>query len=134
MKHSAMRWVFLLLLYRSFRSCGSAFTWANLSPSHHPEYLKPKPVVMFKSMPPLYDPVVWAIPFFLILISIELYVNWKQQLELYEKKEALSSIGMGLGSLVIDILMKALAYGTYTIIYQFRLFEIGWHWWSWVLI
>ena len=89
---------------------------------------------MFKSMPVEMDPVVWAIPFFLILISIELYVNWKQQLELYEKKEALSSIGMGLGSLVIDILMKGLALGTYTILYQYRLFDIGWHWWAWVLI
>ena len=89
---------------------------------------------MFKSMPVEMDPVVWAIPFFLILIAIELYVNWKQQLELYEKKEALSSIGMGLGSLVIDILMKGLALGTYTILYQYRLFDIGWHWWAWVLI
>ena len=89
---------------------------------------------MFKSMPVEMDPVVWAIPFFLILISIELYVNWKQQLELYEKKEALSSIGMGLGSLVIDILTKGLALGTYTILYQYRLFDIGWHWWAWILI
>jgi sterol desaturase/sphingolipid hydroxylase (fatty acid hydroxylase superfamily) len=96
---------------------------------------------MFKSMPPLYDPVVWAIPFFLILISIELYINWKQQLELYEKKEALSSIGMGLGSLVIDILMKGLALGTYTLLFQFQLFDVdhnggglGWHWWTWILI
>ena len=89
---------------------------------------------MFKSMPVEMDPVVWAIPFFLILIAIELYVNWKQQLELYEKKEALSSIGMGLGSLVIDILTKGLALGTYTILYQYRLFDIGWHWWAWVLI
>ena len=89
---------------------------------------------MFKSMPPLQDPVVWAIPFFIILISIELFINWREHLNLYESKEALSSIGMGLGSLVIDILMKGLAYGTYTVIYQFRLFDIGWHWWSWVLV
>ena len=41
---------------------------------------------------------------------------------------------MGLGSLVIDILTKGLALGTYTILYQYRLFDIGWHWWAWVLI
>ena len=90
---------------------------------------------MFKSMPPLQDPVVWAIPFFLILISIELFINWREHLNLYEKKEALSSIGMGLGSLVIDILMKGLALGTYFLIYnKFHLFDIGWHWWAWILI
>ena len=89
---------------------------------------------MFKLMPVESDPVVYAIPFFLILISIELYVNWKEQRHLYESKEALASIGMGLGSLVINVVMKGLAYGTYSIIYQYRLFEIGWHWWSWVLI
>ena len=96
---------------------------------------------MFKSMPPLQDPVVWAIPFFIILISIELFVNWRQQLELYESKEALSSIGMGLGSLVIDILTKGLAFGTYTLLFKYQLFDVdhngqglGWHWWSWVLI
>gem|GEM_PF-5106661 len=31
---------------------------------------------MFKSMPVESDPVVYAIPFFIILISLELYVNW----------------------------------------------------------
>ena len=64
---------------------------------------------IFKNMDPLTDPVIYAIPFFLIAIGTELYINWKEKLELYEKKEALSSIGMGLGSLVIDILMKGLA-------------------------
>ncbi|MDB5282032.1 MAG: sterol desaturase family protein [Bacteroidota bacterium] len=89
---------------------------------------------MFKLVPVETDPVVYAIPFFLLLIAIELYFNWKEQLDLYEKKEALSSIGMGLGSLVINVLMKGLAYAGYTFLYQFRLFEIGWYWWSWVLI
>jgi sterol desaturase/sphingolipid hydroxylase (fatty acid hydroxylase superfamily) len=53
---------------------------------------------------------------------------------LYHAKEALASIGMGLGSLVVNVLMKALAFGVMTMLYEFRLFEIGWHWWSWVLM
>jgi sterol desaturase/sphingolipid hydroxylase (fatty acid hydroxylase superfamily) len=90
---------------------------------------------MFKMMPVESDPVVYAIPFFLVLISIELFVNWREQLNLYESKEAISSIGMGLGSLVIDLLMKGLAFGTYIFIYDhFRLFTLGWHWYTWVLI
>ena len=89
---------------------------------------------MFKAVPPSLDPVVWAIPVFIILISIELFINWREHLNLYHSKEAVSSIGMGLGSLVIDLLTKSLAFGIYTILFQFRLFDIGWHWWAWILI
>ncbi|MBX2903982.1 MAG: sterol desaturase family protein [Chitinophagales bacterium] len=80
------------------------------------------------------EPVAYAIPFFLLLIGIELYVNWKEQRHLYNTGEALSSIAMGLGSLVVNILMKALAFALYTWLFQYRLFDIGWHWWSWLLI
>ena len=89
---------------------------------------------MFKLMPVESDPVVYAIPFFITLIAIELFINWKEALELYESKEAISSIGMGLGSLVINVVMKGLAYGAYTYLYQFHIFNIGWHWWAWILI
>ena len=89
---------------------------------------------ILKMMDPKDDPVTYAIPFFILAISIELYINWKEHLNLYNAKEAAASIGMGLGSLVINVVMKARAFGVYTVIYQYRLFEIGWHWWSWVLI
>jgi len=96
---------------------------------------------IFKSMDPLYDPVTYAIPFFVLAIAIELYINWKEKLNLYETKEALSSIGMGLGSLVIDLVMKGLAFGTYILIFEHFYGSsldanagLGWHWWVWVLI
>lgn len=86
-------------------------------------------------MNPADDPVTYAIPFFLITIGIELYINWKEKLNLYEPKDALASIGMGLGSLVIDVVMKGLAFGTYTYLYEhYSFFQLGWHWWVWVLI
>lgn len=88
----------------------------------------------FQAVPVEKEPVVYAIPFFLLLIGIELYVNWKEQRNLYNTGEAVSSIAMGLGSLVVNVLMKALAFAFYTWLFQFRLFDIGWHWWSWVLI
>ena len=106
--------------------------------------------MIFKSMPPEMDPVIYAIPFFLLAISIELYVNWKEQRHLYDDpKEAFASIGMGLGSLVVNVLMKGLAYGVYTILFQFALIKslapssyaefmtLHWHithWWVWVLL
>ncbi len=88
----------------------------------------------FQAVPIEQEPVAYAIPFFLLLIGIELYVNWKEQRHLYNTGEALSSIAMGLGSLVVNILMKALAFALYTWLFQYRLVDIGWHWWSWLLI
>ena len=88
----------------------------------------------FQAVPIEQEPAAYAIPFFLLLIGIELYVNWKEQRHLYNTGEALSSIAMGLGSLVVNILMKALAFALYTWLFQYRLFDIGWHWWSWLLI
>ncbi len=88
----------------------------------------------FQAVPIEKEPVAYAIPFFLALIFIELFINWKEQRNLYNTGEALSSIGMGLGSLVVNILMKALAFASYTWLYQYRVFEIGWQWWAWILI
>ncbi|MCS6818397.1 MAG: sterol desaturase family protein [Chitinophagales bacterium] len=88
----------------------------------------------FQVVPLEKEPVVYAIPFFLLLIGIELYLNWKEQRQLYHGKEAISSIAMGLGSMVVNIFMKALAFAAYSWLHQFRLFDIGWHWWSWLLI
>jgi sterol desaturase/sphingolipid hydroxylase (fatty acid hydroxylase superfamily) len=30
--------------------------------------------------------------------------------------------------------MKGIAFGVFTMIYEYRLFEIGWQWWAWVLV
>ena len=41
---------------------------------------------------------------------------------------------MGIGSLVIGVGVKTIAFGLMTYIHQFAIFEIGWQWWAWVLI
>lgn len=94
---------------------------------------------ILRFMDPKDDPVVYAIPFFLLLMAIELYVNWKEQRQLYVAKDAMASIGMGLGSLAINLFMKALAFGVYTKLHQFSLSQfswagLGWHWWVWPLV
>jgi sterol desaturase/sphingolipid hydroxylase (fatty acid hydroxylase superfamily) len=85
-------------------------------------------------MPFEYDPVTYAIPFFIITIATELFINWRQRLQLYNFKDSVASIGMGIGSLVVDLAMKTLAFTLYIFLFQFRLFDIGWHWWSWLLV
>ena len=56
------------------------------------------------------DPTVYAIPLFVLMIGIELFIDIRRSLKLYHRKDAISSIGMGLGSLVIGLGMKTLAF------------------------
>ena len=56
-----------------------------------------QPILDFK------NPVAFAIPVFLILLLVELYLNQREKRELYKTPDALASISMGLGSVFIDI-------------------------------
>lgn len=81
------------------------------------------------------DPVIgFAIPFFLISIWIEYLLREHQQLPRYDKKDALASIGMAVGSAVINVGSKTVAFLAYSWLYEHRLFEIGSAWWAWVLL
>lgn len=80
------------------------------------------------------DFIVYAIPFFLLLMGIEFYINYKEKRDLYLFKDSISSISMGLGSMVVDIFTK-FVYATFFIyLYQFRLFDLGNSWWVWILL
>jgi len=86
-------------------------------------------------VPAAQEPVFYAIPFFIITMLLELYVSYRQQLELYEPADAWSSIGMGLGSLLINTLMKAMAFMVYMVLFSYALFpQISFTWLGWLLI
>jgi sterol desaturase/sphingolipid hydroxylase (fatty acid hydroxylase superfamily) len=88
----------------------------------------------FKPFPPQNEIVAYAIPFFLLLIGIEVVVSIREQRDSYVFKDAAASISMGIGSAIINFGMKGVAYAVYLYLYEFRLFEIGWQWWAWVLL
>lgn len=86
-------------------------------------------------MDALLDPIIiYALPFFMLFMSLELYIGYKEHLDLYEAKDSAACIAMGLGSVVIGAGMKVLAFMAYSAVYQYRLFTIGWEWWAWILI
>lgn len=69
------------------------------------------------------DIISYAIPFFAILLSIEVYINYKQKRELYIFKDSLSSIFMGVGSIVVDVLTKIVYLTVFLYIYEnYRIF------------
>jgi len=77
----------------------------------------------------------YAIPFFVLLIVLEIIVTSRRKMESYEFKDAAASITMGLGNVFINFLFKALILLLITVIYQnFRLFTIPFTWWAWILV
>jgi sterol desaturase/sphingolipid hydroxylase (fatty acid hydroxylase superfamily) len=76
----------------------------------------------------------YAIPAFVLLVAAEWYYSFKEQKELYEAKDAFSSITLGLGNVVSGFGSKLLVFGSYTLIYKFRMFTLDSSlWWVWGL-
>jgi sterol desaturase/sphingolipid hydroxylase (fatty acid hydroxylase superfamily) len=86
-------------------------------------------------MPEFPNILVSAVPAFIILIVIEVIYAVKTQRELYEVKDAATSISLGLGNLFIGIATKAFILLFFVWIYGHRLFTLPWNaWWAWVLV
>lgn len=79
--------------------------------------------------------ILYAIPFFILAMVLELYVTIKKDIKTYESKDAFSSIAMGLGNVFLGFFSKALVLLSFVYIYEnFRLLTIPVTWWSFVLI
>lgn len=81
------------------------------------------------------DIILFAIPFFILAMLLELYVTIKQGIKGYEVKDSLASISMGLGNVFLGFLSKALVIVSFFYIYDnYRFFTIPVTWWSFILI
>jgi sterol desaturase/sphingolipid hydroxylase (fatty acid hydroxylase superfamily) len=82
-------------------------------------------------MPDLANPILYAIPGFVVLLLIEMLLNKRGKG--YELKDTFTSLAMGSGSqvagflVIVPILMMA------AWVHQFSLFDIGFVWWAWPL-
>lgn len=76
---------------------------------------------MYEFFRPIFEyqnPVMYAIPFFFLLMGIEIYINWKDRSENYVFKDAAASLAMGLGSVFSDIVAKSCAFFMFTFFYN----------------
>ena len=86
-------------------------------------------------MPDFPNIILYAIPFFVLAMLLELYVTAKQHIKTYEAKDAFSSITMGLGNVFLGFASKALVLLVFFWVYDnFRFFTIPIAWWSFVLL
>ncbi|WP_055437031.1 sterol desaturase family protein [Lacinutrix algicola] len=78
--------------------------------------------------------ILFAIPFFVISIALEVYVIIKQYKK-YDYKDAITSISMGSGNVLLTFFSKAIVLFCFLYIYNnFRLFTIPMVWWSFILL
>jgi sterol desaturase/sphingolipid hydroxylase (fatty acid hydroxylase superfamily) len=78
--------------------------------------------------------LLYAIPFFVILLAAEWYYSWREHRERYHTKDALSSIAMGLGNLISGFASKLIMFWCFMMVYNhLRFFTLNSnYWWVWV--
>ena len=84
-------------------------------------------------MAPGFNPVDYAVPGFVALVVIEMLWARARAPQSYEPGDTLISLAMGLGSTVAGLLTAGAVGAIYLWLWQFRLVEIGWAWWAWIL-
>lgn len=84
-------------------------------------------------MPPAL--LYYAIPGFIVLLSLEAWFSYRENRHLYETKDTWASLGLGIGNVLVGFVTKAMIFGLFVFLYQFRLFNLNdLKWWYWVLI
>ncbi len=86
-------------------------------------------------VPQIPDLIHYAIPLFVITLILEIIVDARARSNSYETKDAITSISMGLGNVLLGLISKVLVFAVFYYLYDnFRLFTIPFVWWAWVLI
>ena len=72
------------------------------------------------------DVVQMAVPLFVVAILLELaWITLKRRGGRYETRDALTSLAMGAGNVIEGLVLGFVAYGYFTFMWQFRLFDLG---------
>jgi sterol desaturase/sphingolipid hydroxylase (fatty acid hydroxylase superfamily) len=79
------------------------------------------------------DPVKLAIPGFVALILLEMWLTKRNGRGRYDWRDSGASLMLGLGSTLFGALTAGAVAAIATAAWQHRLFDIGWSWWAFLL-
>jgi len=80
-------------------------------------------------------PTVVAIPFFVVTVILEWWaVKAGKAKGRYETKDAVTSLSMGLGSVIVDTLLASIGVWVLMLFWPYRLFDVPVTWWSFLII
>ncbi|MDF2389250.1 sterol desaturase family protein, partial [Nostoc ellipsosporum NOK] len=83
--------------------------------------------------PQLPDPVTIAVPGFVLLVLAEMLVARVRDRRRYEPRDTLTSLMLGFGSTIAGALSAGAVYALALWVWRFRLFDIGWQWYWFVV-
>lgn len=80
--------------------------------------------------------LIFAIPLFLVIMLIEMYIDKRQRLELYKGKDTLVSLSMGIAASLIEIIPKFLAFIAFYYLHELSPLRdlVQRQWWAWGLL
>ncbi|MEO0440389.1 MAG: sterol desaturase family protein [Pseudomonadota bacterium] len=84
-------------------------------------------------MESLPDPTIYAIPFFVLTVAIGFVTSLRHKDGRYDVRDMVTSLTLGTGSVFAGLLTGGLAVAAIYWVYQFRLFDVPFTWWAWVL-
>lgn len=84
-------------------------------------------------MAKLPNPVDFAVPFFILLIVIEMVWAHRNAPEKYEPRDTLVSLAFGLGSTVAGLIFGGAIYALLLWLWDHRVATVPWTWWAWIL-
>lgn len=83
-------------------------------------------------MNPIY--ILYAIPVFFLLMSIELVLGWLKKQKNYRFNDSITNLNIGVGNQALNLMFKAFVLGAYMITYDnFAFFHLPITWWSFLL-
>lgn len=84
-------------------------------------------------MPPTI--LYYAIPFFVILLSLEAWLAYRERRHEYGKQDTWTSLALGIGNVITGFFTKAMILGLFMLIWEFRVFTLDASaWWFWVML
>ncbi|EAP90531.1 hypothetical protein OA2633_12540 [Oceanicaulis alexandrii HTCC2633] len=84
-------------------------------------------------MPNLPDPILWAIPGFILLVIAEMIYGRLTGKTRFEPRDTAASLVMGLGNTVSGLVLGGIVVACFVFVEQFALLDIGWAWYWFVI-
>lgn len=82
------------------------------------------------------NPALYAIPIYITLLIFEIYISFRDRLDIYEARDTAASLSLAIGSIFTDVLAKTIWLSLFIVAYEYRFFEdfLTFHWWAWILL
>ncbi|MBA2499216.1 MAG: sterol desaturase family protein [Chitinophagaceae bacterium] len=76
------------------------------------------------------DIIIWAAPVMFFFVLLEWFISYKQDRKLYEKKETIGSILVGIGNVVIGTALKLVLFAIIIWVYNLVPWRMYFSWWT----